>query len=263
MIEVLGYVGLAFIPGFILVDAFRGSRHYHTPRWWRIRSAMFTVGAVWFSMLVATGWASLIGDYTLFNLSELGMWAGAAVGILIYEFAHYWYHRAIHKFDFLWRFAHQMHHSAERIDSFGAYYLHPVDVFFFTSWASLIFVPLLGLSGEAAALSAAFLTFNAMFQHANIRTPHWLGYIIQRPESHCIHHARGVHHYNYSDLPLWDMLFGTFRNPKTVEGMEAGFYDGASSRMLDQIFFQDVSQPIDNASADNASATPGEIEPAR
>jgi sterol desaturase/sphingolipid hydroxylase (fatty acid hydroxylase superfamily) len=23
-----------------------------------------------------------------------------------------------------------------------------------------------------------------------------------------------VHSYNYSDLPLWDMLFGTFRNPR-------------------------------------------------
>jgi sterol desaturase/sphingolipid hydroxylase (fatty acid hydroxylase superfamily) len=23
-----------------------------------------------------------------------------------------------------------------------------------------------------------------------------------------------VHAYNYADLPLWDMLFGTFRNPQ-------------------------------------------------
>ncbi len=48
----------------------------------------------------------------------------------------------------------------------------------------------------------------------NIRTPQWLGYIVQRPESHSVHHGRGVHHYNYSDLPLFDILFGTFRNPR-------------------------------------------------
>jgi sterol desaturase/sphingolipid hydroxylase (fatty acid hydroxylase superfamily) len=138
-----------------------------------------------------------------------------------------------------------MHHSAEKIDSFGAYYLHPVDVFFFTTWASLVFVPLLGLSTEAVVVGAAFLTVNAMFQHANIRTPHWLGYFIQRPESHCVHHALGVHHFNYSDLPLWDMIFGTFRNPKSVEGMKAGFYTGASTRILDQLFFQDVSVPLE------------------
>lgn len=243
MIEFLGYLGLAFIPGFMLLDAFRGSRDYKAPRWWRVRGVLVTVSAVWLSMVVATFWAELLGDYALFDLSGLGTVLGSVVGILVYEFVHYWYHRSIHRFDFLWRFAHQMHHSAERLDAFGAYYLHPVDVFFFTTWGSLVFVPLLGLTGEAAAIGAAFLTFNAMFQHANIKTPHWLGYIIQRPESHNIHHARGVHHYNYSDLPLWDMLFGTFRNPTSVEGVETGFYNGASTRLLDQLFFQDVSQP--------------------
>ena len=243
MVEFLGYLGLAFIPAFILLDAFRGDREYRSPRWWRVRGILVTAGAIWLSMAVATGWATLIGDFTLIDLSGLGIWLGALVGIVIYEFVHYWYHRAIHRFDVLWRFAHQMHHSAERIDAFGAYYLHPVDVFFFTTWGSLVFVPLLGLGAEAAAIGAAFLTFNAMFQHANIKTPYWLGFIIQRPESHCIHHARGVHHYNYSDLPLWDMLFGTFRNPRNVEELEAGFYDGASTRLLDQLFFLDVSQP--------------------
>lgn len=244
MIEFLSYLGLALIPAFIILDAFRGSRQYKTPRWWRVRGILVTAGAVWLSMFIATTWATWLGDYTLLNLSNLGTWLGAVVGIVVYEFVHYWYHRSIHKFDFLWRLAHQMHHSAERVDAFGAYYLHPVDVFFFTTWASLVFVPLLGLSGEAAALGAVFLTFNAMFQHANIRTPHWLGYIIQRPESHGVHHGRGVHQYNYSDLPLWDILFGTFVNPRHVHDLEAGFYDGASSRILDQLFFQDVSQPL-------------------
>jgi len=88
-----------------------------------------------------------------------------------------------------------------------------------------------------------FLTFNAMFQHANIATPHWLGYLIQRPESHHVHHARGVHAYNYSDLPLWDMLFGTFRNPRNVEGLDCGFYKGASGRLVEMLVGKDVSQP--------------------
>jgi len=46
-----------------------------------------------------------------------------------------------------------------------------------------------------------------------VSTPRWLGFLVQRPESHCIHHQEGVHSFNYADLPLWDMLFGTFRNP--------------------------------------------------
>jgi sterol desaturase/sphingolipid hydroxylase (fatty acid hydroxylase superfamily) len=172
----------------------------------------------------------------------LGIWGGALVGIVVYELIHYWYHRAIHKVDFLWLSAHQMHHSAESLDAFGAYYLHPVDVFFFTTWSSLVFFPLLGLEPAAGAIGAAFLTFNAMFQHANIRTPRWVGYLIQRPESHGIHHEKGVHAYNYSDLPLWDMLFGTFRNPESWEG-EVGFYNGASSRMGEMLVWRDVSEP--------------------
>lgn len=241
MIEILGILGLAFIPAFILLDAFRGSRRYESLPGWRTRAIVVTVAAVWLSMTIATSWAGVFGDFTLYNLSDLGTFLGAVVGIFVYEFVHYWYHRAIHRIDRLWRFAHQMHHSAERVDAFGAYFLHPVDVFFFTTWASVVFVPILGLSGEATAIAAAFLTFNAMFQHANIKTPHWLGYIIQRPESHCVHHGRGIHHYNYSDLPFWDIVFGTFVNPRNVDELDAGFYNGGSRRIAEMLVFRDVS----------------------
>ena len=56
-----------------------------------------------------------------------------------------------------------------------------------------------------------------LFYHWNIKTPYWIGFLIQRPESHCIHHQRNKHSNNYSDLPLWDMLFGTFHNPRAKE----------------------------------------------
>jgi sterol desaturase/sphingolipid hydroxylase (fatty acid hydroxylase superfamily) len=113
----------------------------------------------------------------------------------------------------------------------------------FASIASLVLFPLLGLSIEAGVVTALFLTFNAMFQHANINTPHWLGYLIQRPESHNLHHGRGVHRHNYADLPLWDMVFGTFRNPHTVGELQCGFYHGASARIVEMLAGRDVSRP--------------------
>lgn len=127
-----------------------------------------------------------------------------------------------------------------------------------------MFFPLLGLRPEAGAVGAAFLTFNAMFQHANLRTPRWLGYLIQRPESHGVHHERGVHKYNYSDVPLWDMVFGTFYNPPVWEG-EAGFYKGASSRVGDMLIGRDISdddggvaaEPIVKVVTTSASARTG------
>jgi hypothetical protein len=81
-----------------------------------------------------------------------------------------------------------------------------------------------------------------MFTHANIRTPRWLGYFISRPEMHAVHHERGSHSGNYCDLPVIDMIFGTYRNPEKFEG-EAGFYDGASARVGDMILGRDVSMP--------------------
>ena len=51
-----------------------------------------------------------------------------------------------------------------------------------------------------------------------------------RPESHSVHHQRDVHAYNYGDIPLFDILFGTFRNPQEFTG-EVGFFDGSSRKI--------------------------------
>ncbi|MFZ0256232.1 MAG: sterol desaturase family protein [Gammaproteobacteria bacterium] len=234
---------LALIPGFLLLDLFVQARRYEKSRHWRLRGVVVTVAIVLLSGEVAAFWGYLFGDWHLFDTSALGLAGGAVTGVLVYEFFHYGYHRAAHQWNWLWRAGHQLHHSAESLDAFGAYYLHPFDAALFTMLSSLVFFPLLGLTVEAGMLGAFFLTFNAMFQHANVRTPHWLGYVIQRPESHAIHHARGVHRHNYSDLPLWDMVFGTFRNPLSVDGLQAGFYRGASSRLWEMLTGREVSAP--------------------
>jgi len=242
MIEIVGIASFTFVPLFMLWELVRPHRRFDAVRWWRLRGLVGTVTAIALSFGVAFFWADVVGERTLFDLSGLGTLGGFAIGVLVYELVHYWYHRLAHRFDPLWRWAHQMHHSAESVDAFGAYWLHPVDTFFFTTWSSLILFPLLGVSLEAGVLANAFLMFNAAFQHANLATPRWLGYIVQRPESHGVHHERGVHAYNYSDLPLWDLVFGTFRNPRTWHA-EAGFYRGASTRVGEMLIGRDVSEP--------------------
>lgn len=246
MFDILGNLTLGLVPGLIISDwAIRGRRHDST-RFWRVRATLVTVAIFFFAGYVAAFWGTILGDFHLLDGSVLGTWGGALVGILVYEFGHYWYHRAAHEFDWLWHAGHQMHHSAESLDAFGAYYLHPFDAFMFTTISSIVFYPLLGLNVEAGVIGALFLTFNAMFQHMSLRTPRWLGYLIQRPESHSLHHARGVHRYNYSDLPLWDIVFGTFRNPERFEAKQ-GFYQGASERIAEMLAFRDVSTPKSEA----------------
>ena len=95
----------------------------------------------------------------------------------------------------------------------------------------------------AAALTGYVASFYSFFQHWNVRTPRWLGLLIQRPEAHCLHHERGVHARNFGDLPLWDMIFGTFANPADFEG-EVGFEAPADRRLGAMLVFVDVNRPL-------------------
>ena len=256
MMDYIEPLTLALIPGFLLLDFIIQRRRYDKTRHWRLRGILVSTAIVFFSGEVALFWGNLFGETHLLDLSTLGLW-GVIPGILVYEFFHYWYHRSAHEWNWLWRAGHQMHHSAESLDAFGANYLHPFDAVMFTTIISLVLFPLLGLSLEAGLVTALFLAFNAMFQHANINTPHWLGYLVQRPESHNIHHGRTIHRYNYSDLPLWDMLFGTFNNPHTLGEVPCGFYKGASNRLLDMLLGKDVSTPKQTSQADAPVMIPG------
>jgi sterol desaturase/sphingolipid hydroxylase (fatty acid hydroxylase superfamily) len=241
MTQMLELFALACLPAFLLLDLVVQHRRFTTTRYWRLKALAVTAVVFALSIAVPLLWGDLLGARSLVDGSRLGILGGGLIGILGYELVAYWYHRAVHRFDVLWRNLHQMHHSAESIDAFGANFLHPLDAFFFTSFSTLVSFPVLGLEPEAGAIVGAFLAFNAMFQHANLRTPRWLGYIIQRPESHCVHHQRGVHAFNYADLPLVDMIFGTFKNPETFDG-EAGFYTGGSDRVLEMLTGRDVSR---------------------
>jgi sterol desaturase/sphingolipid hydroxylase (fatty acid hydroxylase superfamily) len=51
-----------------------------------------------------------------------------------------------------------------------------------------------------------------------------------------------VHAYNYANIPLWDMLFGTFRNPPAFPE-RYGFWDGASAQMGAMLLGRDVGEP--------------------
>jgi len=96
--------------------------------------------------------------------------------------------------------------------------------------------------GAAAAAGAVLLSGLAeLFYHWNVRTPHWLGYLFQRPESHCVHHQEGVHSYNFADLPLWDILFGTFHNPRVAQ-FRCGFGPGHEHRLAEMLWGVDVNR---------------------
>ena len=185
-------------------------------------------------------WGNLLAPLRIAELSDWPIWAAAGVGVLVYECIAYAYHRAVHAFMPLWRVAHQMHHSSERLDVSSAFWFSPMDMAGWTLVPSLM-LALVGLPAQAATTALLFIAFLGVFQHANLKTPRWLGYLIQRPESHSVHHQRGQHRYNYADLPVIDMLFGTFRNPPDHVA-ETGFWHGASGRVADMLLARDVEK---------------------
>ena len=225
----------------MIVEALFPARQLPAVKYWIPRGIAAFIIYFYLSSYLPLLWAAYLPATPLVNLSEVGVGAGAVAGVLLYEFGMYVWHRAMHTSDFLWRVFHQMHHSAERLDTYGAFYFSPLDMIGWTALGTVCFSVIMGLDPQSVTVILLVTNFFSIFQHANINTPRWLGYIIQRPESHGHHHAQRIHKHNYSDLPLFDILFGTFYNPKTFEH-EAGFYNGASSRVVDMLLFKDISK---------------------
>ncbi len=161
-------------------------------------------------------WADALVPLQLLDVSGWPMGAAMALGLVVYELFAYAYHRGMHSID-AWCRAWRSRCSACRLPPAPA-----------TATATMLVITSIGI-----------------FQHANLRTPHWLGYFVQRPESHTIHHACRIHAKNYADLPVIDMLFGSFENPRRFQHA-TGFWDGASARVLDMLLARDVSRPASN-----------------
>ncbi len=114
-----------------------------------------------------------------------------------------------------WVVFHQVHHSPARIEAMTAFYKQPIEILADGALAAGILYLLLGCTLEGALWFNFFAAAGELFYHSNIRTPRWVKYVIQTPELHSIHHELDVHHFNYADLPLWDRLFGTYRDADT------------------------------------------------
>ncbi|WP_205164639.1 MULTISPECIES: sterol desaturase family protein [Arenibacter] len=237
----ISYIVFTMYGALMLWEALFPARELPKIRFWKLKGMLAFAFFFFLSSYLPILWDSHLANYQVFDLTGLGAFWGAIVGILIYELGLYVWHRTMHNSDTLWKVFHQMHHSAERVDSYGAFYFSPMDMIGFTFLSSLSLVVIAGFTPEATTLFILGTTFLSIFQHSNIRTPLWLGYIIQRPEAHAVHHARGIHAFNYSDIPVFDMLFGTFLNPKHYE-YEAGFYNGASEKVKEMLLFKDISE---------------------
>lgn len=212
MIVTLTVLGVALL--MICVEVRSPGRNWPRVVGWWSRAALLNGFQALMVFVAGLAWDGWMIRHRPWSADSLGATWGAIAGYLVMTFIYYWWHRWRHEVSFLWRWFHQVHHSPQRIEIITSFYKHPFELIANSLLSSGILYLLVGVGPQAAAYAVLISGLAELFYHWNVDTPHWLGYFVQRPESHCVHHQRGLHWYNFSDLPLWDMLFGTFRNPR-------------------------------------------------
>jgi len=131
--------------------------------------------------------------------------------VIVADLAQYTVHRAFHRVPWLWRF-HEIHHSARAMDWLASSRLHLLDI---VVTRGLSFVPLyvLGFSAPAVYAYLVFVSFHAVFIHANVRfrfRP--IEWLVVTPRFHHWHHAAAPEAVDRNfavHLPVIDRLFGT------------------------------------------------------
>src|SRR5882757_10059158 len=209
-------------------------------RSWPLRVLVINGVQMGVVLLAGYSWERWLSAWSVFHLSQhVDRVSGGLIAYFIATFIFYWWHRWRHEVDFLWRGFHQIHHSPQRIEVITSFYKHPVEMVVNSIIGSLLVYSLLGLSLRAGAIYTFFTAAGEFFYHTNIKTPQWIGYFFQRPEMHRIHHEYAKHQNNYGDIVWWDMLFGTYENPKEFKST-CGFDMEKELKLADMLKFKDV-----------------------
>ena len=191
---------------------------------WYWRALLINFSQLGITLATARLWIRVF-HVSVFKLSAWHMpLAEGFIGWFIGTFFFYWWHVLRHKNGF-WLIFHQVHHSPSRIEIATSFYKHPIEALSDAILSALVLYPLAGMLNDGRVLVQLLRRDGRILYH-DLRTPGWLRYLIQTPELHSIHHEYDVHRYNFSDIPLWDRLFGTYKDTVEFSG-RCGFPKGS------------------------------------
>jgi sterol desaturase/sphingolipid hydroxylase (fatty acid hydroxylase superfamily) len=231
-------IALSTIAFMILERVAPGRELPNSPGWYG-RALLVALVQVGITLATRNLWEHLFGSASLFDLDALRRPAlEGFLGWLVGTFFFYWWHRIRH-LNGWWVLFHQVHHSPARIEAITAFYKHPVEILADSALAAAVLYLLLGCSLEGAMWCCAFAATAEYFYHSNYKSPRWLKYFIQTPELHSLHHELDVHAGNFGDLPIWDRLFGTYRDADEF-APQCGFPHHNERHLSRILLFQDV-----------------------
>ncbi len=185
--------------------------------------------------LTPPGWMSIsfikyVQPYLPFS-GEFAKWGwpilGGLIGLVVYDFVHYWSHRFHHTIPFLWRF-HAIHHEADKMCLLTGNRVALTEAAFNVLSAHVI-ISLLGLHTSTTLVIVLIRQFIDIVQHSNLSWTYGkLGYVFASPINHYLHHSVEKEDWdlNYGNiLSIWDHIFGT-QNPKMKEINSRWAFDG-------------------------------------
>lgn len=199
------------------------------------------------------GGAAYLNERGLGLLPVFGITGAVAfvLSLLILDSAAYAIHVLMHKTKWGWRI-HLVHHIDIAVDATTALRQHPLEgLLRFAATASAAWS--LGVIPETIATYRLLSAANAIFEHANIRTPRWLDrsliWFWVTPDMHKLHHSRVNQETdsNYSNLfSFYDRLFRTFTSSTRAARVNYGIggYDSPeqhSARAVLQMPFRSQS----------------------
>jgi sterol desaturase/sphingolipid hydroxylase (fatty acid hydroxylase superfamily) len=131
-----------------------------------------------------------------------------ALTLVLYDLGAWLAHRAMHRFEFLWR-AHKIHHASPQLDWLAAFRLHPIE-YAVRHALSPVMLLLAGFPVAHVAAASAVSAGWAAFVHANLQLgSHWLEALVITPRVHHLHHAPATSERNFGAvLSVWDRVAG-------------------------------------------------------
>jgi lathosterol oxidase len=143
------------------------------------------------------------------------LWLQVVEILVVADLAEYAIHRAFHVVPWMWRF-HAVHHSAESMDWIAGSRLHLLDI---VVVRGVTFLPvyLLGFAQPAVYAYLVFVSFHAVFLHANVGFRLGsLEHVVAMPRFHHWHHScepEAIDRNFALVFPWIDQLFGTKHLP--------------------------------------------------
>lgn len=196
-------------------------QHFSTIRRW-IRNWIVAVPSMLASRIILVPIPFVISlwaarqHFGLFNWLPIPPIVATILGVLLYDYAYYWWHMLMHLAPFFWRF-HNVHHTDLDMDVTTASRFHLGEVLF-SIFFRVAVVALLGLNIWTLAIYELLFSLANQFEHSNWRLPigleRVLNLVLVTPRMHGIHHSivQGETNSNWGTVFCWwDHLHGTLR----------------------------------------------------